>query len=490
MPEQTASVCTAIDIGSNTLRMVVARCSATDFEILAADEAVVRIGESVNATGAISPEKQELAVSTLKKFQAIAKEFEPQITLAIATEAIRKASNRADFLEAIQRETDIKVHCIGGDVEATLTFYGAAYAVNKLPQPPEQFGVMDMGGGSTELVLAKNARISWHTSLPIGSGWLHDRYLQSNPPTVADQSTARTFLRTYLSGLNIKAFPSILFVTGGSANTLLSLARRAFKLDEGADVLTYEDLLRCQGLLWALPAEEVASRYELDVQRARIITAGALILLAIFEVFHLKEIHISTFGIREGLAMAYCREGEQWLQRAQQQAEASEQSSQQLITDNELMDSVVTYRDDFISTGRRLFQERARTMLDWRDDVLRHDDIEAVHKMRVASRRLRAVMDAYQSVCNPKKFKAVYRQVKELADTLGLARDTDVMIENLRKQSENTSLVEQQGAEWLIEQLNAYRQEHQRQIEQCLQPLKDKAFLRRVMACLPEEEVR
>ncbi|GHO87340.1 Ppx/GppA phosphatase family protein [Dictyobacter formicarum] len=488
MPEPTASVCMAIDIGSNTLRVVVARCSATDFEILAADEALVRIGESVNATDTISPEKQALTISVLKKFQALAKEFEAQTTLAIATEAIRKATNRADFLQAIQRETGIEVHCIGGDVEATLTFYGATYAVNKLPQPPSQFGVMDMGGGSTELILAKNAQISWHTSLPIGSGWLHDRYLQSDPPTADDQSTARAFLRTYLTGLNIKSFPSVLFVTGGSANSLLLLSQRAFKLDDSVSILTYEDLLRCEGLLWALPAEEIARRYQLDVQRARIIAAGALILTAVLETFHLKEIHISSFGIREGLAMVYCREGEQWLQRAQQQAQVSQQTSQQLIADRELMDSTVTYHDDFVSTGRRLFQERAETMLSWRDEVLSQEDSEAVHKMRVASRRLRAVMDAYQSVCDPQKFKVAYQQVRELADILGPARDTDVMIENLHRQSENVSLAQQQGCEWLIQQLTNYRQEHQRKMEQYLQSLKDKAFLRRVMACLPEEE--
>ncbi|GCE17653.1 Ppx/GppA phosphatase family protein [Dictyobacter kobayashii] len=489
MPEQTASVCAAIDIGSNTLRVVVARCSPADFEILAEDEALVRIGESVNSTGAISAEKRELTISVLKRFQSLAQEFKADTTLAIATEAIRKAKNRTDFLQAIQQETGIEVHCIGGDVEATLTFYGATYTVSKLPQPPTQIGVMDMGGGSTELVFAKNLHISWHTSLPIGSGWLHDRYLQADPPTVADQATARTFLRTYLGGLNIKSFPPMLFVTGGSANSLLLLSKRAFSLDEDLDVLTYEDLLRCEGLLWALPAEEVAQRYQLDVQRARIITAGALILRAILETFHLKEIHVSSFGIREGLALAYCRDGERWLQRAQQRAESAQQSSQQVIAGSELLNDTTTYHDDFGMTGRRMFQERAEDMLSWREAVLRRKDIEAVHKMRVASRRLRATMDAYQSVCDPKKFSAVYRQVKEIADVLGVARDTDVMIENLHQQAGQGSLAEQQGCEWLVQQLTNYRQEHQEKVEQVLRSLDERSFMRKVMACLPEEEI-
>lgn len=485
MQEQIAPVCTAIDIGSNTLRVVVARYSPTGLEIIETDEALVRIGESVNATGAISAEKQEHTLAVLRRFKLLADKHAAYPILAIATEAIRKATNQGDFLQVIKQETGIEVHCIGGDVEATLTFYGATYEASRDPHPPALVGVMDMGGGSTELVCAKKMYISWHTSLPIGSGWLHDRFMVRNPPTSDDRSVARLFLRTYLSGLNIKAFPPLLFVTGGSANTLLLLAQRAFGLETDCSVLTRDDLVRCEGLLWSLSAEEVAERYQFDIKRARILSAGVLILLAILEVFRLDEIHVSTYGIREGLALAYARDGAQWLERAQQRAQASKHVSQDLIVakDNS---STPTYHDDFATAGCMMFSERAKVMLNWREAVLKHEDIEAVHKMRVASRRLRAVMDAYQSICEPKSFKKAYRQVKDIADVLGIARDTDVMIENLQGQTKRVPAAERAGIEWLIEQLAVYRQQHQKKLEKFLQTLDDEAFLQAIAVCLPE----
>lgn len=481
MQEQTAPVCAAIDIGSNTLRLVVARCSATDMTILETDEALVRIGESVNATGLISSEKQEHTISVLQQFKALAEKHSAQPILAIATEAICQAKNREQFLQAIKQATDINVQCIDGDVESTLTFYGATYALSKDADSPKQVAVMDIGGGSTELVFAKDLNIYWHTSLPFGSGWLYDRYLVGDPPTKDDQATARSFLHTYLAGLNAKTFPPILFATGGSANTLLALSKRAFGLDEDLTVLTHDDLLRCEGLLWTMTAEEIARRYQVDHKRARMISAGILILLVILDMSGLKELHISPYGIREGLVIAYARDGDDWLQRARQSVQTASQ-------DVVIGKPMVTYHEMFIEVGRWMFRERAETMVSWTDVVLKHDDVEAVHKMRVASRRLRAVMDAYQSICQPKLFKKTYRQVKDIADILGMARDTDVMIMNLQQRLEQVPDAEKAGINWLIDSLTRYRQQHQQELEKYLLKWNHEAFLSQLEACLSKGE--
>lgn len=482
MQEQTtASVCAAIDIGSNTLRLVVARCASNDLTILETDEALVRIGESVNATGSISPEKTEHAIAVLKRFKSLAEKHSAQPILAIATEAIRKAKNRDRFLQDIKQATDIDIQCISGDVESILTFYGATYALSKASHVPEQVAVMDIGGGSTELVFAHNMDIYWHTSLSIGSGWLHDRYLLADPPTNDDRVTARAFLHTYLGGLNVSTFPSLLVATGGSANTLLELSKRAFGLYKDSTTLTHDDLLRCEGLLWALPAEEIAQRYQLDTKRARILSAGILILLAIFDTFHLEELQISSYGIREGLVLAYARYGNDWLNQARQQAQAA---SQGVVAG----EAGTSYYEMFEESGRRLLHERAKTMVHWIDAVLKHEDVEAVHKMRVASRRLRAVLDAYQSICQPKAFKKAYRQVKEVAAILGMARDTDVMTANLRQQLEQVSDIQKAGINWLIDSLTQYRQQHQQKLEKYLREWDYKAFLSQVEACLAEGE--
>ena len=479
MCAQSLPVYGAIDIGSNTVRVVVARYNADKLDILEADERMVRIGESVNATGSISRQKCDETISVLRSYQALAEKHSAQSVLAVATEAIRKADNKDEFLAEIKRETDLSVEIISGDVEALLTFYGATYELSHSDNSPNRIGVMDLGGGSTELVLAKQMQIHWQSSLPIGSGWLHDRYLESDPPERTDIAIARVFLRTYLTHLNIKRTPPVLIATGGSANSLLLLAQRAFHLDVLHSTLTVDDLLRCEGLLSALPAEEVAERYQLDVKRARILTAGLLIIRAVLERLQLYEVSISSHGIREGVLLAYGRHGEHWLELLQKTGPLAQQ------TDAEKKDAS-PYDEEFVHSGRGLLRDRAKKMLSWREDVLKHEDVEAVHKMRVASRRLRAALDAYESVCDPKQFKKAYRRVKDVADVLGMARDTDVMIEHLCSQVEEDVTIEGVGVRWLIKNLESYRMQHQKKLEVSLEEFDEDTFLQQIEACLPE----
>ena len=262
---------------------------------------------------------------------------------------------------------------------------------------------------------------------------------------------------------------------------MLALSKRAFGLDEDLTVLTHDDLLRCEGLLWTMTAEEIARRYQVDHKRARMISAGILILLVILDMSGLKELHISPYGIREGLVIAYARDGDDWLQRARQSVQTASQ-------DVVIGKPMVTYHEMFIEVGRWMFRERAETMVSWTDVVLKHDDVEAVHKMRVASRRLRAVMDAYQSICQPKLFKKTYRQVKDIADILGMARDTDVMIMNLQQRLEQVPDAEKAGINWLIDSLTQYRQQHQQELEKYLLKWNHEAFLSQLEACLSKGE--
>ncbi len=297
----------AIDIGSNTIHLVVARCSPHDLDIVEDQQELVRIGESVTATGAISQEKARTAIATLKRYKALARKHQANPILVVATEAIRQASNSAAFLEQVLHKTKLKVQLISGTAEAALTFFGSTYEVYKEPHPPVQICVMDLGGGSLELVTARNMHITWRTSLPIGSGWLHDRYLSSNPPTYDEVAVAEAFLQTYFRGLHLKHHPAVLIVTGGSANSLLFLARCAFNLGMQRTQLTQQDLIRCQGLLISLPAEEVAQRFEQPLGRARILLAGSLIIQTVMSRLHMNEIHVSSHGIREGVLLAYER---------------------------------------------------------------------------------------------------------------------------------------------------------------------------------------
>ena len=515
MQEQSSSppMRAAIDIGSNTIHIVVARCKPDDLDIVEDQLELVRIGESVTTTGVISPEKCDATVATLRKFEALARQHNAEPILVVATEAIRQAHNSQQFLEHIQHQTGLLVHLISGTAEATLTFYGATYEVSREPASPKRLGVMDLGGGSIELVTAKNLRIDWRISLPIGSGWLHDRYLSTNPPTLDDLAVAQTFLQTYLAGIRIKWQSSTLIVTGGSANSLLLLARRAFRLDPTSSKLTYDDLMHCEGLMAALTAEEISQRYGQPLARARILPAGALIIRTVMSRLNLGEISVSPHGIREGVLLAYERFGENWLERVNEEDSTSNHyentSIQQALhpyepisrrsgsevdvgrdtypPDRVPLSSPASVQPAFIDTGKRMLEDRVDKLLAWTSEVLKHEDIEAVHKMRVATRRLRATLDAFESCCEPKQFKKTYRHIKKIADLLGDARDTDVMLQGLHVRLEQAPAEERAGIQWLIQRLDVYRQQKQKALEDFFATLDQKALRKQVTSCIQEE---
>ena len=492
MPDQNAPVRAAIDVGSNTVHIVVARCEPHDLTILADEQEILRIGESVNATGAISAQKCEETVATLLAYKSLAERYGAESIFVIATEAIRKATNSAEFLAYVRERTGLDIQIIQGDVEAVLTFYGATYELNHEPHVPEMVGVMDLGGGSTELVLAKRNQVLWDTSIPVGSGWLHDRYLPADPPTFDDLDVARTFLRNYFQGLRMKPLPPVLVTTGGSANSLLLLARRAFGLPDDVTGLTRDDLSRCEGLLFALPADELAERYQQSPKRTRVLPAGVLIIRATMEYLHLEEIRVSEHGIREGVLLASAHYGSAWFAYVQRSVEGANRGKNGVKVSSQIDNFDVAgskeekAREPFAVSGRHLLQTRGEKMLEWYDEVIKHEDIEAVHKMRVASRRLRATLDAYEAACNPKYFKKLYRRVKDLADVLGKARDTDVMIEDLHTRLEQVAVEERAGLCWLIDRLGVYRQEHQQDLEAFLRELDHNELRKLIDACLPE----
>src|SRR5947209_5590977 len=141
MREQTPPTRAAIDIGSNTIHIVVARCTSDYLDIVADEVEMPRIGESVTATGEISLEKQDETIALLHKYKSLAEQQDAHPILVVATEAIRQAKNSKEFLAAVQRKTGLDVQIINGSVEAVLTFYGATYELYREPKPPGQVAV-------------------------------------------------------------------------------------------------------------------------------------------------------------------------------------------------------------------------------------------------------------------------------------------------------------------------------------------------------------
>jgi exopolyphosphatase/pppGpp-phosphohydrolase len=487
MQQQKTTIRAAIDIGSNTIEVLIARCAPDNLEIIEHQSTLARLGESVDGKGKISRDKFKAALDAVGKYQKLAKKHEAREILAIATETLREVQNSQDFIEVVKHETGLEVQLISGYAEAVLDYFGATYSHDT----PRDAGVLDVGGSSIEIVTANNRHITWLTSVSIGSGTIHDRYLHSNPPTHEEMESARSYLASQLPMMRIPESPALI-VTGSSASSLLELAQHAFKLDEQSDQLTLEDLARCEGFLDALKAAEIAKRFEHRVERACILPAGALIIQAIMQHLHINEIYVSSHGVREGALLAYTRFGEYWLEEVN--SISSKWGTPPLDQDSQDMQEV--QKQPFMEFGRDILPKYAKTFLKWPDDVREQEDIEAVHKMSVASRRLRAALDAFEPCVDPSSFKMINRRVKKLADRLGTVRDTDAMVASLRSYLQpalvdsvldpdiTPSAEQRYGLEQLLHRQLQLREEHYRAFRQHWYPLQVRDFRRELQDVL------
>jgi exopolyphosphatase/pppGpp-phosphohydrolase len=476
--QNKAATYAAIDIGSNSTEMAIANCTPDHLEMIQDASTMLRVGESVKATGEVSQETQGQLLTTLRQYQDQAKQHGADPILAVATEAMREAHNSQAVLDTIEHETGLHLSIIPGTIEAALTYHGATYGSDI---PPDT-GVLDVGGGSTELITARQRHITWLTSLPIGSGWLHDQYLTADPPMGDEIEEAQDFLHQYLQNLHVPHLPLTLVVTGSSAKKLLQLAKQILKLDPDSDRLTRKDLSGCLGVLSNLPAQEVAQRYGLEIERARILPGGALIMLEAMAYLRLNEVHVSHYGVREGVLLAYARYGEHWLDHEDVNVDESRIATApplpKKVAQNDLSNQT------FAQSGQNELAKRVQKFLSWQGDVLKNEDVEAVHKMRVASRRLRATMDAYEAASKQKPFQQSYKCVKKAADLLGAARDTDVMLQDVDKELEHAPLEEKAGLQWFHDRLSTYRKQEQQNLEAFLQNFDNKAFKQQIASCI------
>ena len=277
-----------IDIGSNTTRLLVAEPSDDRLRELLTQRAFTSIGKAMSKGRIPSAKIAEIAevVSTQGR---LAGQLGARETLVVATAAVRSAKNRREFELAVEEESGLPVRVLSEEEEARLAFLGATRTFSVPLAGP--VAVIDVGGGSTEVVVGTMADgASWSESFRIGSAFLADSYLHSDPPAAAELTSARLHASGMFEGLRVpEALHAV--ATGGSANALRRLV--------GAE-LGFETLERAVRLLASRPAAEVAKRFELDPERVRVLPAGALIFEELMTRVGLP-LSVSKGGVREGV---------------------------------------------------------------------------------------------------------------------------------------------------------------------------------------------
>ena len=295
----------AIDIGTNTTRLIVAEVSGSSLEELERRTTITRLGEGVDRSGSLSEAGIERVFETLAGYLEIVGELGADRALALATSAVRDASNGDEFLKEVESRFGFRVRLLSGNEEALLAFRGATIG-RTLSQPVL---VVDIGGGSTELVIGDANGPSFHVSLDIGAVRLTERYLHSDPPTPAELEHCATIVRELLIDRIPAAVlhePRAAIGNAGTITTIAALAQRLPTYDRGrvhgysiSRHAVYEQLAR----LAALPLSERRLVPALEPERAPVIVAGAIVCGELLDAFALEAIEASELDILDGAAL-------------------------------------------------------------------------------------------------------------------------------------------------------------------------------------------
>lgn len=275
MPEDLYA---AVDCGTNSVRLLV--CRLIDGRLVERDRRLhlTRLGQGVDATGRFHPDALARTLVALADFGAELDDLGVRHRRVVATSAARDAANSAEFFAGVRARLGVDAEVIAGAEEARLSFAGAVGALPDLAQPVL---VMDIGGGSTELVVGRDGVPAHAISLDVGSVRLRERLLRSDPPLPDEVAAARGHVDALLdtTGIDFDAVSSWVGV-GGTATSLSALAQGLQSYDRAlvhGSVLSGTELTTLTERLLGLPVEEVTALPTMVPGRADVICAGALI---------------------------------------------------------------------------------------------------------------------------------------------------------------------------------------------------------------------
>lgn len=310
-PRQHAQRFASIDIGTLTCRLLIADLAPGQLlQEVRSERRILRLGEGVDQTKRLSPAAMDRVIHCLQEWRNVINSHHVEAIVVVATSAVRDAANRDEFLVRIKRKTGFGVEVISGEEEARRTLLGIRFG---LPDEVKDILALDIGGGSTELILDRPGDEPIVRSIDIGVVRLSERLLRHDPPTDEEVRHAREWVARETKEVvaEIGDYRQATFV--GTAGTITSLAAMAQKLPtyEPARIHNYQLKLETireleQTLLIRTKAERVGLP-GLEKNREEVIAAGAIIIRTIMETLGQRECLVSDLGLREGMLINLAR---------------------------------------------------------------------------------------------------------------------------------------------------------------------------------------
>jgi exopolyphosphatase/guanosine-5'-triphosphate,3'-diphosphate pyrophosphatase len=297
-----------VDIGSNSTRLLVA--DVEDGRVAAELErrsTVTRLGQGVDADGCLSDEAMQRVYPTLDEYREAIDSQRADRAVAVLTSAVRDAANGEEFAETVKERYGLIPHVLSGDEEARLTFLGATS--ERDADDPTPTLVVDIGGGSTELVIGTGHETSFHVSTQAGVVRQSERHIHTDPPTERELDALRDDVReTLAAGVPDDDRRAVMhaIAVAGTATSLAAIAQRLEPYDPKkvhGYVLSRVECERILAWLASIPLLERRQVAGLHPDRAPTIVAGVVILLAVLELFDLNEVEVSEHDILRGAAL-------------------------------------------------------------------------------------------------------------------------------------------------------------------------------------------
>jgi exopolyphosphatase/guanosine-5'-triphosphate,3'-diphosphate pyrophosphatase len=292
-------------MGSNSTRLLVADVEDGEITELERQSTVTRLGRGVDTSGQLSSEAIEDVCTTVSDYLELMKPHEPDATVAIATSAVRDADNRGAFCGELRERFALDARILSGDDEARLTYLGA---IQDRPEADDVL-VVDIGGGSTELVVGSGTEVSFHASLQAGTVRHTERHISHDPAEQGELETLANDVRALIDGA-LEGSDFVSAQTGiGVAGTPTSLAAIEQALDPydpdavHGSTLSLSAIQRMYSQLAAKTLEERLEVTGLHRGRAPTIVAGVVILIQVMRAFGLTEIEVSEDDILYGAAL-------------------------------------------------------------------------------------------------------------------------------------------------------------------------------------------
>ena len=300
----------AIDIGTNSIHMVIARATGgAGFEIEDREREVVQVGRGSFRAGRLKAGAIRRTVEALGRFVDLARRQQVDRLLCTSTAAVREARNGGGFVQAARTATGIVPRIIPAEEEGRLICLGVKSALQLDAEP---WLIVDIGGGSMQLVVADRARLLETHSVPLGALRLAETFPGSDPPSRRDlQRLRRHIRRVAAAALRAVSERGVVRVVG-SSGSIHALAQLAHQEDAGSPIahingyeLRLGALERVSRRLQRLPLSSIERLPGLDARRAEIILPGALVLTHVLKAVGAESIVMSDFGVREGLVTDY-----------------------------------------------------------------------------------------------------------------------------------------------------------------------------------------